>query len=158
MCVCVCACVHENRCVLFMDQGYFRGGGPSSCPRCIGPFITPLSIFIATLLSSPIRDQLAVTGDSLHQSHTSLCRNIPTSHPLHPTLYNGFFFYFDAVALKNKGEEERVEKESCSYRWQSHADSGYESIDSLGNGCRACVVNGSLRLMMGWVEDEMMGG
>lgn len=39
--------VCEKRCVLFMDQGYSRGGGPSSLPHCIGPFMNPLSIFIA---------------------------------------------------------------------------------------------------------------
>ncbi len=41
------------------------------------------------------------------------------------------------------------EKESRSYRWQSPADGGYKSIDSLANGCRVNVVNGSLRLMKG---------
>lgn len=92
-------CVCENRRVLFMEQGHFRGGGPSSLPRCIGPFIAPLSIFIAASLSSPISDWLAVTGVSLNQLHASLCGNIPTSHSLHPSLFNGFFlfFYFDAV-------------------------------------------------------------
>lgn len=99
-------CVYENRCVLFTDQGYFRGGGPSSRPRCIGPFIAPSSIFIAAPLSSPISDQLAVTDVSLRQSHPSLCGNIPTSRRLHPTLYNGFFFFILTQWLKKKGRGE----------------------------------------------------
>ncbi|KAK5869141.1 hypothetical protein PBY51_010095 [Eleginops maclovinus] len=98
-----------------MDQGYFRVGGPSSRPRCIGPFIAPLSIFITAPLSQPISDQKAVTGASLHQSHAFLCGNIPTSQRLHPTLYNGCFFstltqWFE----KKKTEKERVEEEKES--------------------------------------------
>lgn len=86
--------VCEKWCVLFIDRGYFRAGGPSSCPPYIGPFIAPSSIFIAAQLSSPISDQLAVTDVSLNQSHASLCGNISTSQCLHPTLYNGFFAFF----------------------------------------------------------------
>lgn len=41
------------------------------------------------------------------------------------------------------------EKEGRSYSQQCPADGGCESIDSLGNGCRANVVNGSQRLMKG---------
>lgn len=157
-----CVCVCENRCVLFMVQGYFRGGGPSSRPRCIGPFIAPLSIFIATLLSSPIIDQLAVTGVSLHQSHASLCGNIPTSHPFHPTLYNGFFFLLWRSGWEKKGGRgwrTRRRRRVAATTGRVLPTAAAKSIDSLGSGCRASVVNGSLRLTKGgWVEDEMMGG
>lgn len=43
---------------------------------------------------SPISDRLAASGVSLHQSLASLCGKVPTSLPLHPTLYNGFLFFF----------------------------------------------------------------
>lgn len=113
-------CVCKNWCVLFMDQGYFSGGGPSSRPRCIGPFIAPSSIFISAPLFSPISNQLTVSSIPLHQSHTSLCGNIPTSRRLHPTLYNGFcvvvvFFFTLTQWLKKKigrrkggGRERRI--------------------------------------------------
>lgn len=157
--------VCEKWCVLFADRGHFGGGGPSSRPPCIGPFIAPSSIFIAALLSSPIGAQLAVTDRSLHQSHASLCGSITISQRLHPTLYNGFFafffFFFLTQWLKKKEEEEeRVEeKENCSYWWQIQVDGGCESIDSLGNSCRVSVVNSGQQLMVGgWMGDEMMGG
>lgn len=98
-----CLTVCETRCLLFMDQGYFKEGGPSNLSCCIGSFFAPLSILIAASFSSPIRGWLALTDIVLHQLHASRCGNIPTSLSLHPALYNVYFFLFSFFLLWRSG-------------------------------------------------------
>ena len=166
VCVCVCVCVKPGVYCSWTRVISEEGARPvvlaasalSSLPY---PYSSP------PLSPSPISDQLAASGVSLHQSLASLCGkhshlSSPSPHPVQWLPF--FFFYFDAVAWKKKrggrgegggggGEARLPRAESCRRRWLR--------IDRqpLGHGCRASVVNGSQRLMKGgWVEDEMMGG
>jgi len=113
VCVCVCVCV----CIVHGLRLFQRRRDPFSRPRCIGPFHrSPLSIFIAAPLSSPISEQLSCErrlappiARLLLWEHSHL--SPPSPHPLQ-WLLCFFFTLTQCVEKKKEKKRKRVEKES----------------------------------------------
>lgn len=154
----VCVTVCETCWLLFRNQGYFRGGGPSSLHCCNGLFIAPLCIFINNSLFSPIS-----VGCLWAASCSTNCKppfvetNLPLSSLTPPSTMASFLLW-------RSGMKKKLMKWGWRRRTSTAASIGRALATASANRSTASEMPSERRpwrsrdWWRGWVEDKMMGG